>query len=248
MGFFKSLIETRFFPAIGISGLTTAKRLIIQPAKEIKRAVVETAVGLSVIYPVQALKLIGRGAKAIIPTTLKGKIITATAGLIGIGILKESPIARAFAKKKVKEVPKVPERIIGFGEEVGKVIEKERTFGKEDIIKGLKTAGVVGAVTAGAIVVVPKVIEKVKEWRAPAIITVPPEKQLIPEKPVGVEGEVPMTPETTTITTGKKPYKRRRAKITPSVRQYIRVNVISRPVATGLRITNKRYINQKLLN
>ena len=70
-----------------------------------------------------------------------------------------------------------------------------------------------------------------------------PAQQLTKEKPVGVEGEAPILPETTTISSGKRRYKRRTAKKTPSVRQSVRVNVIANPKSTGMKIINKKYIN-----
>ncbi len=115
-----------------------------------------------------------------------------------------------------------------------------------------KVVGIgVGAAAVGtaAGVVAKKVMEKKEEGKA-----IETEKALVPEtKPAqeslitGEEGQTPLTPETTTVSTGKRRYKRRRAPKMPQVRQSVRVNVISRPVATGIRVTNKRYINERIL-
>lgn len=186
-------------------------------------------------------------AKFIIPATLKGKIIGGTAALIGTGILVRSPKARTFVAETAIGIPEKVGGILEFGEEVGGVIEGESVFTKEKIVTGLKVAGVVGAGVAAAAIIVPKV----KTWweergeKAPPTLSTD-EEQLIPEKAVG-QLETPVLPATTTITTGKKPYKRRRATITPSVKQSVRVNVISSPRATGMKLTSKRYINQPIL-
>lgn len=197
--------------------------------------------------------VLGKIAKSFIPVTTKGKIYAGVGTAVGAGILKTSPTARTFAKEKVLGLPQVPKKIFGFGGEVGKVIEKERTFGKEDIVKGLKVAGILGAGVAVGAVVIPKVIEKVKEIRETKqekelqpveSVSVDPAKQLLQEKPIGIQGEVPITPETTTIPTGKKTYKPRRAPKQPSVKQSVRLNIIN--TSTGIKQTNK-YLSQKVL-
>lgn len=237
-----------------IGRLFTGRSSVYEVKKEAKKLGIGVAITAAVVgaalYPATVL----RAAKTVIPKTLKGKVLTGISGLIGYGVLKESPIARKFAKKTAVKITKVPKEAVSLGTGIGKVIEKEKVFGKEDIKKAVKTVGIVGGVAALGAVVIPKVIEKVKDRGEKPIITpeakavIPePEKQLIKEKPVGIEGETPITPEVTTITTGKKPYKRRRATKQPSVRQYVKVNVINRATATGLRQTHK-YLNQELLN
>ena len=189
------------------------------------------------------LKTTAKVIKAVTPKTILGKATAVTTGLIGYGILKESPKAREVALTTITELPKKPAKIISLGGEVGKVIEGEKVLEKEKIIGGLKTAGVVGGVAVAGAVIIPKVIEKVKEMKEKPLetptTTDTPEKQLVPEKPLG-QAETPITPQTTTITTGKKPTRRRRATKITSVRQSVRVNVINR--ATGIRVQNKRYL------
>lgn len=192
-----------------------------------------------------AISLIPGALASIIPATLKGKVIAGTATILGTGILAKSPAAREFVVAKIEKIPEVPKEIYQFGEKVGGVVEGESVFGKEDIIKGVKTAGIVGGIAAAGAVVIPYVKKKIEKRKAATtpVLPVEPEKQIIPEKQKGIKGEVPITPEVTTITTGKKPYKRRRAKIIPSVRQSVKINVIASPRAS----ISKRYINQPLL-
>lgn len=148
-----------------------------------------------------------KGLQAFIPKTLKGKIFAGTATLIGFGITKESPIASTFVKETIKDLPKAPGKIVEFGGEVGKVIEGEKTFGKEDIIEGAKKAGVVGAVVAAGALVIPKILGRGKAGdptlgleTLPAQL--PLENGFAPEKPI--------TPETETIEAGVKKRSRRR--------------------------------------
>lgn len=190
-----------------------------------------TAIGVKTAAP--------KVTKAIIPKTVKGKIIGVTAGILGVGILKKSPTAREAAVGAARGIQEKPAEIFKFGEKIGEFIEGKAE--KPSVVEGLKKAGIVGgiaALAAGAIVVAPKAIEKIKEFKG-----IPSDK----ETPIGIEGETPILPETTAITTPKKRYKRRRATKAPSVRQSVRVNVINRSTSTGIRITNKRYLNEKLL-
>jgi len=218
-------------------------------ATQISKTVVSTAMYAGAVYGagVIAAKGIGAAAVSLIPATLKGKVI---AGVV-------TPFAAAYVIKKPEVIEKIAE-VPATAWEAG-LLAAEPTL--KDGIAFVKehpymSAAAIAAALAGmgyGAVMIAKIVGYVKKPKeeiieAPVIIpTEPaPEKQLIPEKAVGVE-EAPILPETTTITTGKKPYKRRRAKITPSVKQSVRINIISRPVATGLRILNKRYINQEVL-
>lgn len=179
--------------------------------------------------------------KSIIPTTLKGKIITATALLFGGGALVKSPILRAKTKEVITEAPEflaeAPVKIVKAGGIFGEVIEDPSTL-KEKALDIVKGAGVVGAVAVGGLGVA-KIIEKVKEDKV--IVEEIPSLFPVKEKELGKAGEIPILPETQKITTGKKPYKRRRAKITPSVRQSIKINIINKP-------TSRSYLNQALFH
>jgi hypothetical protein len=179
----KSITETRFFTPIGISGVTTAVRTTISPVKEVSRAVGETALATSVMFPTTALKTIAKVGTSLIPKTIIGKIGAVTGSLVGYGILKESPIARAYVSEKVV---KAPGEAIGFGEDVGKVIEGEKELGGKDIVKGVAAAGVVGGLVAGGIVVGKKIAGLGK----PKLDVLTPSK----EKAVGVPGESAILP------------------------------------------------------
>lgn len=204
--------------------------------KTIVRTVTHTAIASATLLG--AGTVAGRAvvAKILIPTTVKGVIKTAGVVALGAGALSTSQTVRSVASDPAK----IPELAFGGGQIVGKAIEGEAL---PDIKQALITGGLVGAgvvAGVGVVAVGKKLLDK-----APSIIT--PREQLITEKPLGV-AESPILPETQTITTGKKTYKRRTAKKMPSVRQSVRVQVLNRPVNTGIRITNKKYLNQELLN
>lgn len=121
------------------------------------------------------------------------------------------------------------------GEELGLLAEKLKKEDKELTIgEGLKAAGLVGAGVVAA-VGIPIAIKKIKE-KIPEIPSFEePAEIIVSEKPIGVEDEMPILPETAKITVGKKPYKRRRATIIPPVKQYVKVNIINRATSTGIR-------------
>ena len=177
-----------------------------------------------------------KGTKTIAPKTLRGKINTGTGGLIGLGILKESPKARKFTVQKVKSAPSIPGKIVSFGESVGRVIEGEKVFGKEDVIKGVNDAGIIGGTVALGTMVMPKIISKIKEKDKPfdtgaisQLDEIPPQKQIIKEKPTEAITTKPSTVPIQTISTGRKPIRRRRAKkkVSTTIKQSINLNVIN---------------------
>lgn len=173
-------------------------------------------------------KAVPKIAKLLIPKTLKGAIIGTTAALLGGGYLLESPTAREFAVETVTDLPKAMEKTFELGQELGRVMEGEAEL--PEVSEGLKAAGLLGAgavLATGLIVGGEEIIEKVKEFE--------------PEKQIGIAKESPILPETVDIAKKRKPYKRRRATKTPSIRQSVRINIINDLV--GQKITNKRYLN-----
>jgi hypothetical protein len=165
-----------------------------------------------------------------VPVVVKAAIAKPVVALIGAGL-----VSTAGGRELIGAAA---EGLFIGGEQLGLLAEELKEEGKELTIgEGLKAAGLVGAGIAAA-VGIPIVIEKVKEFKEkiPEIPTFKePAEIMIKEKAIGVEGEVPILPETTTITVGKKLYKRRRAKITQPVKQYVRVNIINRNTSTGIR-------------
>ena len=201
----------------------TAKELAAKPfGKVLETGVKITTLGLGVAAIPAALPIV---AKAIV-----AKPIIA----LGLGGL-------AITKGGRKLIGVAAEGIFVGAEKLGVAFEEAEKKGEEITIgEAWKTAGLLGAgliLGAGA----PAIIEKGKEIFAETfdVVDVPPEKQLVKEKPIGIEGEAPLAPETATITTGKKPYKRRRKKIAPSVRQSVKINIINQPRTSQ----SNRYLN-----
>lgn len=166
--------------------------------------------GLKVAAAVTVLApaAVGKAALALVPRTLKGKVITGTAALLGGAILVKSPKAREFVAAKVKGLPR---GIVETGVQIGEFIEapkKERE--PLDIIEALKKAGLIGGIAAAitaAAVGIPKLVKKVKgvptKVLAPALlpgqvlpVEVAPTLEEIPgeikpEVPVAVPAAVP---------------------------------------------------------
>lgn len=169
-------------------------------------------------------------AKAVVPKSIGGL------AKIPIVITGGTVLFKSKKARKVVDTFTDPTTAIRGGEIIAETIET----GKPGV--SVKEAVVGGGLLAGAVVGGLAIVKG--SQILPDLL---PDKQLIKEKPLGIEGETPITPQTATITTGKKKYKRRKVKKSPSVRQSVRVNIINRPTNTGLRITNKRYLNKELL-
>ena len=227
-------------PLQTVSGLITfqperVKQVVAETkARPLKKQITSTLITTGLAT---ATLLSGGAITKLIPKTILGKSLA----VAGAGAVITSPTIA-----KVVEPTANVERLFTAGKVAGGIIEgKEKP---QDVGTALKTGGLVGGgliIGAGAILGGQALIEKGKSLTPETLIA--PVKQLITEKPVGIDGQVPITPETATITTGKTPSKRRRAKKTPSVRQSVRVNIINKPVATGIKISNKRYLNHELL-
>lgn len=196
-------------------------------------------------------KILFSTGKAVVPKTIKGKIYGGTAGLIGYGILRDSPTSRTFVTERVKDLPKVPGKIIGVGGDIAGVIEKDKTFSYKDILKTGGKAGAVGVVAVGTAVVIPKIIDKFKNRgetpiipiAPPSVYNVEPSKQLVSEKPIGIGSEV-ITPETISVSPTRKRSKRRTTKKKPSMKQSVKINILNAPKVTG--ISSKKYLKQEI--
>lgn len=269
MGFFKSLVESKVgkvmdtFSAAFSSPISTVKAITTKYtfkelteehfekplSTQISKTIFATAGYAGALYGGAAIAA-GKGAALATTLLVPKTIVGAAVRLIGV------PYAISRIIKEPTVVEKLPE-IPAAAFEAGKVTDLESGIeyvkahpymSAAAIATALGAAGY-SAVMIGRIlkyVKKPKIPEIPEDVGAPPVFIPPPDEQLITEKPLGIEGEIPLTPETTTITTGKRAYKRRRAKKTPSVRQSVRVDIVNKPI--GMRITNKRYIRHELLN
>ena len=222
MGFFKKLID--YVPTIS-AGKTIYQTLTGQKEKAIGSAVKGVVGGLTLVAPFipGAGGVAGFVAKQVITkpvATIKtGALILGTAGLIS---------SSSKVRKGIKDAPKT---IFTGGQALGKTIEGEKPFTsvKEGLVAGGVLGGVAGLVGGGLILK-----DKLKD-KTPTLT----DHTLVPEKPIGIES-TPITPQTTTITTGVKKRKRYKKKIIPSVKQSVRVNIVNRNI-------NKRYLKGDLL-
>lgn len=243
MGFFKKLkkglktfigMQTLPLTPVGAT-IKSVKGYFVEPKKQIAKEITKAGLVLGAMTPIGQTILMSAIKRPVKTITT---ILTATT--LGT-VLVKSPKVRKAGKKIVTGAPTLA--VTG-----GKIIAETIETGKPPVSpkKALITGGVLAGVVVGGLVV-KKGVEKVRA----KTLEIPPtlstsEEQLIPEKSIGIEGEIPVTPETTTITTGEKPYKEPTAKKRPSIRQSVRVNIDSRSKATGIKIS-KRYLNQEIL-
>ncbi len=254
----KAVVETRLFPTVGITGVSTAERLITEPAKEITRAVAESAAGLAIIYPAQTLT--GAG-KLYIGAITKAPVTTIAATLAAPAVV----VAVAKSPTIQDKILGAPETYVKAVTDVGTDISKiaEGKYKLADAIEFLKTHPYLTAATAGAALlaagyttaIVFSAISNYYQKEAaqkflemePAIPNAPVvadiKKEFVPEKAIPTNEGIPATPATTTITTGKRRYKKAKAKqITPSMRQSLQVLINNQ----NQRI-NKNYIKREQL-
>lgn len=221
------------FDILGKAVTAFKKGLGIMKEKEVKT-------GYVAIGPAAGLGFIKTAAKPV------SKVIAA------IG----KPVISAVAKRPVLAVvgagvvasgaaPTIIKTLFKAGKVTGEVITGEKALTAETIAevgKGIGVLAGVGAVGAAVGIIGKKVLEKKAE-----VVVVPEGIPLIQEKAIGIPGETPITPETAPITKKKRAYKPRRAIKTPSVRQTVKINILNKPSAIGMKITNKRYISQEIL-
>lgn len=180
----------------------------------------------------------------LIPKTIGGAVLTTA----GTGAVLSSPKIASW----VEPTQNIMKAFTG-GEMIAKVVEGDddkpnknkpnKNKPDKTLPEGFKEGGIfgAGAVLGGGLV---NLLDKDKDIPTPKTPNIP---SLLPDKPeiinkekeVGISGETPLTPETTSIQTGKRRYKRRSKKITPSVRQSVRVNIVNTN-------QNKRYIKNTL--
>lgn len=226
MGFFKQLgkdltggldlLSTIYSrPVQTISALATGKskevvRLVKEtrdekPLDTIKKTAVNTALVAGTIY---------LGGASLIPKTIGGKLLA----IGGVSAVLTSPKVAKFL-----EPTEIIDKAVTGGEILADVVEGDSDI---DLGDALATGGLVGA---GA-VIGGLVVDYLKD------IDLGNDKNLLPDvKPsaVGVNS-TPILPERTTVSP-KRTYKRRRAKKPTSIRQSVRVNIIS----------NKNYLKHR---
>lgn len=239
-------------PIKAITAVVSKKTTIKQLTKEhfekplsaqITKTVLATAGYASVLFAGSAVatKGVGAVAKTLIPATLKGKVIGAIVAPIAIGAVIQSP---ALIGKTLD----APAELAEFGAGLGGVIADPSIGAFVELVKGSPVISAVigGAVLGTGALAVGSIVSGIQTRKAIKGIG---DIEISPA--VGVAGGVvqsPILPETVTVSPTTTQPKRRRAIKKQPIRQSVRINIVNRPATTGLRITNKRYINNELLN
>ena len=229
----KKLSKTTFGKVLGTAIAGTAVALAGFVAAPFAPAALSSA-------RVAAPKILKSGVKSIGKLTPK-KVFSGILGtaFIAGGGLKLAPAV--FKKTKEATQTAVP------------VLLGEEPLTSDSAKDVLKTAGIItgaGAAAFGAGIIVKNILEK-KEEKAieTAQITQQPlpavtqQPTILPTKVIPTNEGIPVTPETTTITTGKRKYKRSKPR-TATINN--RVNVIVKNSYSANR-TTKKYINVPLL-
>lgn len=191
-------------------------------------------------------------AKSLIPTTAKGKIIAAVAAPVVVGAIVREPI------KSITAIAKAPGELAQFGGDVASFAVDPSLKSAARIIKEspIISAGIAAvAAAAAAKTLLPAAIAgKIAGTAATNATGISGEpstsniEALPTTKPsiMPSNEELPATAQTTTISTGKKRHRRPTIKEKPTVRQNVRVQVITQARSAGIRLT-KNYINREVL-
>jgi hypothetical protein len=252
-----------------ISPKTTVKQVVTefrsQPVKEQQKGIIKGAAGWSAaLLTAGALAIpavgsaVAGAAKSIIPKTAKGKVIAAVAAPIATGAIIREPT------KTATTLINAPSELAQFGGDIASFAAAPSMSSAKNIFKEspLISTALIGAGVAGAGAAVTSAVsgyltreEMEKQTKALEAQTAAiaagglggiGTTQLIKEQPMGDGGTV-TTPQTTTVSTEKRRYKRRTSKKEPLVRNSIRLNILNNPV--GLKINStKKYLNERLYN
>ena len=205
-------------------------------------------------------------AKAIIPTTTKGKIIAAAT----------IPIAAKVVYNKPSTIVEAPAKVLNFQSNVADLITNPsldnltKTVKENPLISTAVGAGGILAIGGGTAGVISSVLStKATKENTRAVIentmtssSPKTENVLIPETPkkqsyaadvVEVSNtplssttpQLPQTKSISAVTTKKKSYKKKTKKQIQSINQRVNVSVGNRLLQIN---NNKRYLNRKLLN
>lgn len=221
------------------------KKHFEQPLKtQITQTILTTGGYVASLYAGAAVATKGLAASVgtLIPTTLKGKAIAVIAAPVVIGAVVKSPELIGKAAGAPAELAQFGGDVAGFAADPSLESAKQIITESPLISAGIAAAGLVigGAAVSG-------VLQRQEMKKQTAALEASAAAAEMGGKGF-YSGDSPILPERVGVTPTKTASKRRRATKKPSVKQSVRINIISRPVATGLRVTNKRYINQELLN
>lgn len=257
-GKFKSLIP--FVPNIGfaISGVQALRgqskkaRATLKKATKGAIAIGAVAIGGGTAFGRSALVSIG---KALIPKTVKGKVLATGGAIIAAGAIARKP--KEVGRAATKAPPKVIRELTQFGGGLAEFISDPSLTSAKQLIKEspLLVAGT-GLILGGAAlrIAAPIVGGALARGRGQTtIITESAPPQLVAPVPAPVKQAAaaaptsPVTPETKTQarTPTTKRKKRRTAKKKPSMTQ--RVNIVIQNRTTGTRVNNK-FIKEQCFN
>lgn len=216
---------------------TQAKRKTLSKPLQVLTSLKTTAVLGAVLGTMLSPATAVRVATSVIPKTIKGKLAVGTVGLL------------AYKSPKVYQTIKgAPKSYLKAVDTTADIIEGKKKVTPDSVKDILKTAGIVtglGVLGVGAGVVASKVL---KAQQDKPLSTGNGGVGVVGTSPIGTGTTSPILPQTASITTKKRRYKPRTATKTPLVRQYVKVNIINKPVNTGIRVNSKKYINERILN
>ena len=211
-------------------GRTTEKEFLSSKVGKVTTAgIVATAGALAVA---SAPAIVGSASVRATAGKVATSVITNPAGAVK-SVVVGTAVAGVIAGGGLALLPKIYE-----GTKAGaEVLTGEKELSAENISGVAKVVGIgLGVAGLGAVAgyVAGKFFGKDTETL-----------ELPKEKAIATDEAKPITPETTTIQTGKRKRRKAKAVISPSVRQSVRVNVISNNSAH--RIT-KNYLRERILN
>ena len=163
--------------------------------------------------------------------------------IIGAGLLGTTGTSIFLQSKSVrKAVVNLPARASEYGTAIAEKIEGSTKI-QENIEKSKSLTGLglaLGGVGLGIIGTSAVGLIKDKAGELPVSTG---NNGVIGTSPIGSSV---ILPQTQSITAKKTSYKRRRRTKSPSVRQSVRINIINKPSNVGIKVNNKKYLNERV--
>jgi len=208
--------------------LITGKKYIRTTSEEAAQTTFGKVLGSATAITGTGLLIASGVGATLIPKTLGGKAVA----VVGSATILQS-------ERLTKATTKLPQEVVSLTSNVSQLIDEPSI---ENVKKTITESPIASAILGGAAAltigkgvggIVSTILntqatkENTQAMTTPQIVS---EGKVVSEKEISTNEGIPITPETQTISTGKKRYKRAKKTISPSIKNSVRVNIINHSV------------------